>query len=59
MLKIYNLRDKLKHIDEVAFLTQKEWGQKDLSKKEIEQKVKNKILKIKSNWCYWNKNITN
>ena len=50
MLKIYNLRDKLKHIDEVAFLTQKEWGQKDLSKKEIEQKVKNKILKIKSNF---------
>ena len=50
MLKIYNLRDKLKHIDEVAFLTQKEWGQKDLSKNEIEQKVKNKILKIKSNF---------
>lgn len=49
MLKIYNLKDKLQYIDEVAFLTQKEWGQKDLSKNEFEQKVKNKILKIKSN----------
>ena len=50
MLKIYNLKDKLQYIDEVAFLTQKEWGQKDLSKNEFEQKVKNKILKIKSNF---------
>lgn len=50
MLKIYNLKDKTKYIDEVALLTQKEWGQKDLSKKEIEQKVENKILKIKSNF---------
>ena len=50
MLKIYNLKDKLQYIDEVAFLTQKEWGQKDLSEKEIELKVKNKILKIKSNF---------
>ena len=33
-------------------LTQKEWGQKDLSKKEFELKVKNKIIKIKS---YFNK----
>ena len=36
MLKIYNLKDKLKYIDEVALLTQKEWGQKDLSKNEFE-----------------------
>ena len=50
MLKIYNLKDKLQYIDEVALLTQKEWGQKDLSQKEFEQKVKNKILKIKSNF---------
>lgn len=50
MLKIYNLKDKFQYIDEVALLTQKEWGQKDLSQKEFEQKVKNKILKIKSNF---------
>ncbi len=54
MLKIYNLRDKEEYIDEVAILTQKEWGQKNLSKEEFERKVKNKILKIKSN--FWNIN---
>lgn len=52
MLKIYNLKDKPRYIEEVAMLTQKEWGQKDLSKKEFELKVKNKIIKIKS---YFNK----
>ncbi len=50
MLKIYNLKDKTKFIEEVAILTQKEWGQKDLSKEKFEGKVKNKILKIKSNF---------
>ncbi len=50
MLKIYNLKDKLKYIDEVAILTQKEWGQTDLSREEFESKVKNKISKIKSNF---------
>ena len=52
MLKIYNLKDKPRYIEEVAMLTQKEWGQKDLSKKEFELKVKNKLIKIKS---YFNK----
>ena len=52
MFKIYNLKDKPRYIEEVAMLTQKEWGQKDLSKKEFELKVKNKIIKIKS---YFNK----
>ncbi len=32
MLKIYNLKDMPRYIDEVAILTQKEWGQKDLNK---------------------------
>ena len=50
MLKIYNLKEKPKYINEVAILTQKEWGQKDLSRKEFETKVKNKISKIKSNF---------
>lgn len=35
MLKIYNLKDKPRYIEEVAMLTQKEWGQKDLSKKNL------------------------
>ena len=50
MLKIYNLKDKSKYIEEVATLTQKEWGQKNLSKDEFKAKVKNKILKIKANF---------
>ncbi len=50
MLKIYDLRDKPKYIEEVAILTQKQWGQKDLLKDEFELKVKNKILKIKSDF---------
>ena len=50
MLKIYNLKDKPRYIDEVAILTQKEWGKKDLSSEEFNKKVKNKIMKIKSNF---------
>ena len=50
MLKIYNLKDKPKYIEEVATLTQKEWGQKNLSISEFKAKVKNKILKIKANF---------
>ena len=46
MLKIYNLKDKQKYIEEVSFLTQKEWGRQDLSKTEFELKVRNKISKI-------------
>lgn len=50
MLKIYDLKDKQEYINEVAILTQKEWGQKNLSKESFELKVKNKISKIKSNF---------
>ena len=54
MLKIYNLKDKTRYIEEIAKLTQKEWGQKDLSKEDFDLKVKNKILKIKSNFDKFN-----
>ncbi len=50
MLKIYNLKEKQEYIAEVATLTQKEWGQKNLSKEDFELKVKNKIAKIKMNF---------
>ena len=50
MLKIYNLKDRPRYIEEIAILTQKEWGKQDLSKEEFEAKVKNKIIKIKSNF---------
>lgn len=50
MLKIHNLKDKQKYIEEVSILTQKEWGKQDLSKTEFELKVRNKISKIKLNF---------
>lgn len=50
MLKIYNLKDKQKYIKEVSILTQNQWGKKDLSEKEFNLKIKNKIKKIKLNF---------
>ena len=49
MLTIYNLAKKRKYIKEIATLTQKEWGEKNLSDKDFNSKVKLKISKIKSN----------
>ena len=50
MLKIYNLKEKQEYIEEVATLTQKEWGQKNLTDIEFNRKVQTKIEKIKSNF---------
>jgi len=49
MLKIYNIKDKMEYIDEVALLTQKEWGQKNLSDDEFKIKVDKSINRIKNN----------
>lgn len=49
MLKIYDLKEKPNYIEEISILTQKEWGEKNLSQKEINLRVKQKISKIKSN----------
>lgn len=56
MLRIYNLKDKQEYIREVAILTQKEWGKKNLSKAEFKNKVNGKTEKItkmidKTNYC--------
>lgn len=50
MLKIFNLKNNPEYIEEVATLTQKEWGEKSLSKEKFELKVKAKISKIKSHF---------
>ena len=50
MLKIYNLMEKLEYIEEVATLTQKEWGNKSYSEKQIKEKILTKISKIKSSF---------
>lgn len=49
MLKIYDLKEQPNYIEEISILTQKEWGEKNLSQKEINLRVKQKISKIKSN----------
>ena len=48
MLHIYNIKDKPKYIDEVATLTQKEWGEKNLSEDEFKIRINKKINKIHS-----------
>lgn len=50
MPEIYNLIERPEYIEEVAKLTQKEWGQKNLSDAEFNSKVKAKIEKIKSSF---------
>ena len=47
MLKIYNIEEKQEYLEEVASLTQKEWGKQNLSKKQFCEKVNKKIEKIK------------
>ncbi len=50
MLKIYNLMDKPEYIEEVATLTQKEWGNISYSKEKVKEKISTKISKIKANF---------
>lgn len=50
MLKVYNLKDKQEYIKEIAILTQKEWGKQVNSTKEFNNKVSEKIKKIKLNF---------
>lgn len=47
LLKIYNLKDKMEYIYEVAKLTEKEWG--SYTKENFELKVNDKIKKIENN----------
>lgn len=50
ILKVFNIKDKQEYMYEVAVLTQKEWGSKTESKVEFENKVQNKIKKMKDNF---------
>lgn len=49
ILKIYDIRNKQEYINEVAILTQNEWGKKHLSQEDFYSKIENKISKIKDN----------
>jgi len=48
-LKIYNVKEKDEFIREIAVLTQKEWGSKNLSEEEFNEKINKKVEKIKNN----------
>ena len=50
MLQIYDLKNKLEFIKEVATLTQKEWGQSGLAEEQFNKKVDKKIEKIKNSF---------
>ena len=50
MLQIYNLKDKQQYLQEIAVLTEKEWGNNNLSKDEFESKINKKIQKIKNSF---------
>jgi len=48
-MKIYDIKERQEFIEEVAVLTQKEWGSKTLKKDEFDEKIVKKIQKIKNN----------
>ncbi|MDO4282270.1 MAG: GNAT family N-acetyltransferase [Clostridia bacterium] len=48
-MKIYNIKEKLEFLEEVATLTQEEWGNKSYTKMQKEEKIKKKMEKIKNN----------
>ena len=50
MLKIYDIREKQEYLEEVVTLTRLEWGNKNDSKEEFDNKVKDKIEIIKNNF---------
>lgn len=50
IVKIYNIKEKEEFLEEVAILTQKMWGSKDLTFDEFNEKVDKKIEKIKNNF---------
>ncbi len=55
-MKVYNLQEKQEYINEIAMLTQKEWGSKASSNREFLEKVNRKVEKIVSsmgdnNYC--------
>lgn len=50
MLKIYDIGEKQEYLEEVVTLTRLEWGNKNDSKEEFNNKVKDKIEIIKNNF---------
>ena len=49
MLRIYNIKNKKEYIEEVAILTQNEWGKQTLTSEEYQDKINRKVKKILKN----------
>lgn len=49
MLRIYNIKNKKEYIEEVAILTQNEWGKQTLTSEEYQDKINRKVQKILKN----------
>lgn len=47
-MEIFNIKDRPEYIEEVAILTQNEWGKKCKTEEEYNERIKNKIEKIKA-----------
>ena len=45
MLRIYNIKNKKEYIEEVAILTQNEWGKQTLTSEEYQDKINRKVQK--------------
>lgn len=52
-MKIYNIKDKEEYLKEVLTLQINKWGKPYQTKEELEERIENKIDKIKK---YWNNN---
>ena len=49
MIKIYDIKERKEFLEEIAILTQRQWGNKQLSEDEYNLKIKKKIDKIIDN----------
>lgn len=48
-MNIFNIKERLEYLEEVAILTQLEWGKPNLNEEEFKNKIIKKIQKIKDN----------
>lgn len=49
MLEIFNIKERPEFIEEIAILTRKEWGQKNISEEEFQNQVKSAVGRITEN----------
>ncbi len=45
MIKIYDIKERKEFLEEIAILTQRQWGNKQLSEDEYNLKIKKKLMR--------------